>query len=61
MACPNKGRRGLIANDREIIGEPIYDEDEEHCDEAEEEQVHGDTGTFLMLRRNCLAPKTTEA
>ncbi|XP_013632587.1 PREDICTED: uncharacterized protein LOC106338076 [Brassica oleracea var. oleracea] len=60
-ACPNKGRRGLIANDREIIGEPIYDEDEENCDEAEEEQVHGDTGTFLMLCRNYLAPKTTEA
>ncbi|XP_013679209.2 uncharacterized protein LOC106383681 [Brassica napus] len=58
--CPRNGRRGLLANERELTGEPIYDTEEE-LDDTEEEQVAGDTGTFLMLRRNCLAPKTTEA
>lgn len=42
------------------MGDPIYDEDEDEGD-VEEEQVAGDTGTFLMLRRNCFAPKTSEA
>ncbi|XP_013601267.1 PREDICTED: uncharacterized protein LOC106308675 [Brassica oleracea var. oleracea] len=59
-ACP-KERRGLLASDKEIIGEPIYDDEEEQIENVEEEQVPGDTGTFLMLRRNCLAPKTSEA
>uniref|UniRef100_A0A0D3D2N8 CCHC-type domain-containing protein n=1 Tax=Brassica oleracea var. oleracea TaxID=109376 RepID=A0A0D3D2N8_BRAOL len=60
-ACPNKSRRGLIATDQDFVGEPIYDDDEFQCEEVDEEQVHGDTGTFLMLRRNCFAPKTSEA
>uniref|UniRef100_A0A0D3E4T0 Retrotransposon gag domain-containing protein n=1 Tax=Brassica oleracea var. oleracea TaxID=109376 RepID=A0A0D3E4T0_BRAOL len=60
-ACPNNGRRGLIANDREITGEPVYDDDEDQYDDTGEEQVYGDTGTCLMLHRNCLAPKTDEA
>lgn len=57
-ACPH-GRRGLLASDKEVIGEPIYDDDEED-ENVEEEQVCRDTGTFLMLRRNCLAPKASE-
>ncbi|XP_013589115.1 uncharacterized protein LOC125588388 [Brassica napus] len=57
----NKGRRGLLANDREIIGDPIYDDDEEQFDDVDEEQVYGDIGTCLMIRRNCMAPKTNEA
>lgn len=40
--------------------EPIYDVEDGHFDDFEEEQVNGDTGTFLMLRRNFLAPKTSE-
>lgn len=59
-ACPNRGRRGLLA-DREIIGDAIYDEEEAQSDDVEEEQLAGDTGTFLMIRRNCFAPKTSEA
>ena len=60
-ACPNRGRRGLLAADKELIGDTIYEEDEEQFDDMEEEQVAGDTGTFLMIRRNCFAPKTSEA
>ncbi|XP_013650417.1 uncharacterized protein LOC106354924 [Brassica napus] len=59
-ACPNAGRRGLLANDREIVGEPIYDEEDGQFNDVEEEEVVGDTCTLLMLRRNCLATKTTE-
>ena len=59
--CPNTGRRGLLANDRELIGEPIYDTDNDQINDLDEEQVQGDTGTFLMIRRNCLAPRTYEA
>ena len=40
-ACPNKGRRGLLANDR---GDPIYDtEDDGQFEDIEEEHVNGDT------------------
>uniref|UniRef100_A0A0D3BMK7 CCHC-type domain-containing protein n=1 Tax=Brassica oleracea var. oleracea TaxID=109376 RepID=A0A0D3BMK7_BRAOL len=60
-ACPNKSRRGLIATNQDFFGDPIYDDDEFQCEEVDEEQVHGDTGTFLMLRSNCFAPKTNEA
>lgn len=42
--CPNKGRRGLLANDRDIAGDPIYDtEDDGQFEDIEEEQVNGDT------------------
>lgn len=41
--------------------DPIYDDDEEQIEDIKEEKVTGDTRTFLMLRRNCLAPKTSEA
>lgn len=51
-ACPTLGRRGLIASDKELNGDPIYDDDGEQCDEFKEEQLAGDTGTMLMLRRN---------
>ncbi|XP_013624493.1 PREDICTED: uncharacterized protein LOC106330598 [Brassica oleracea var. oleracea] len=54
------GHRGLLANDHEIVGEPIYDEEDGQFDDVEEEEVVGDTCTLLMLRRNCLATKTTE-
>ena len=59
-ACPNRGRRGLLAADKELAGDPIYDEEDDQFDDVEEEQVNGDTGTFLMIRRNCFAPKTSE-
>lgn len=59
-ACPTYGKRGLVANDRELIGDPIYDQEEGQFDDVEEEELQGDTGTFLMLRRNCLAPKSSE-
>lgn len=57
-ACPTLGRRGLITTERDIVEDPIYDEEEEEDDDFTEEQVSGDTGTFL---RNCLAPKVNEA
>lgn len=50
----------MIASDKEGFGDPIYDDYGEDRDEVEEEEVSGDTGTFLMLRRNCLAPKASE-
>ncbi|KAF8093386.1 hypothetical protein N665_0383s0018 [Sinapis alba] len=56
-ACPTHGRRGLLADEREITGDPIYDMEEGKFDDVEEEQVNGDTGRLLMLRRNCIAPK----
>lgn len=56
-ACPSNGRRGLLASDKDLVGDPLYDTEEE----VEEEQINGDTGTLLMLRRNCLAPQTKEA
>lgn len=59
-ACPTLGRRGLLASDKDIIGDPVYDDDKDYEEEVEEEEVTGDTGTFLMLRRNCLVPKTSE-
>lgn len=59
-ACPTHGRRGLLASDKELVGDPIYDNDEDQLDDVEEEEVAGDTGTLLMLRRNCFAPKTSE-
>ena len=43
------------------MGDPIYDEEDDQYDDVTEEQVTSDTGTFLMLRRSCMAPKTDEA
>ncbi|XP_022549222.1 uncharacterized protein LOC111201466 [Brassica napus] len=60
-ACPTLGRRGLLATETEVTGDPIYDDEDEQLEELDEEQVAGDTGTMLMLRRNCFAPKTSEA
>lgn len=60
-ACPNSGRRGLLANDRELVGDPIYDTEDGRFDDVEEEELNGDTRTLLMLRRNCFGPKTSEA
>ncbi|XP_013704463.1 uncharacterized protein LOC106408194 [Brassica napus] len=60
-ACPTLGRHGLLASDKEINGYPIYDDEDEKLEELDEEQVAWDTGTMLMLRRNCFAPKTSEA
>ena len=56
-ACPH-GRRGLLASDKEVIGDPTYDDDNK--DEDADEQVCGDTRTFLMLCQNCLAPKASD-
>ena len=40
---PNKGRRGLLANDRDIAEDPIYDtEDDRQFEDIEEEQINGD-------------------
>lgn len=60
-ACPTHGRRGLLANEKELTGDPIYDDEDDQEEDADEEQVRGDTGTLLMLRRNCFAPKSSEA
>lgn len=59
-ACPTYGRRSLLASDKDVVGDPIYDDYGEQIDDVEEEQVDGDTDTLLMLRRNCLAPKASE-
>uniref|UniRef100_A0A0D3AQT4 CCHC-type domain-containing protein n=1 Tax=Brassica oleracea var. oleracea TaxID=109376 RepID=A0A0D3AQT4_BRAOL len=60
-ACPNAGRRGLMANDRDLIGDPIYDTEDGQFDDIDEGELSGDTGTLLMLRRNCFAPISSEA
>lgn len=49
-----------MANNIELVGDPVYDQEEGQFDDVEEEEVAGDTCTFLMLRRNCLAPKSTK-
>lgn len=59
-ACPAYRRRGLIANDKDISGAPLYDTEDDQVNNVSEEEVLGDTGTLLMLRRNCFAPKTSE-
>lgn len=43
------------------MGNPIYDEEDDQFNDVDEEQVSGDTGTLLMIHRNCLAPKIDEA
>lgn len=54
--CPKQNRRGLFSTD-----EPIFDEYEEgEAKVEEEEQVLGDVGTMLMLRRNHLIPNGVE-
>ena len=50
----------MLASDKDVVGDPIYDDYGEQIDDVEEEQVDGDTDTLLMLRRNCLAPKASE-
>ena len=60
-ACPNAGRRGLMANDRDLLGDPIYDTEDGQFDDIDEEELSGGTGTRLMLRRNCFALKSSEA
>ena len=60
-ACPTKGRHGLLAHEGDIIGDPIYDDEEGRFDDIDEEQVNGDTGTMLLIHRNCMAPRTSEA
>lgn len=59
-ACPTHGKNGLLANESMIIEDPIYDTEDGQFDDVEEEQVNGDTGTLLMLHRNCIAHKTSE-
>ena len=56
-ACPNNGLRGLLANEREMTGEQIYDTEEEELDDTEEEQVAGDRGTLLMLQKIAWLPR----
>uniref|UniRef100_A0A0D3E4H9 CCHC-type domain-containing protein n=1 Tax=Brassica oleracea var. oleracea TaxID=109376 RepID=A0A0D3E4H9_BRAOL len=54
-ACPNRGRRGLLATDKEFIGDTIYDEDEEQFDDMEEEQVAGDTALLARSKEKYAA------
>lgn len=50
-SCPHQSRRGFLAEE-----EPIYDEETfDHGDF--DEQVQGDTGVALVIRRNCLVPQ----
>lgn len=55
-ACPNKAKRGLLVQDTDD-DEPQYDEYDEPVDTAD--MIHGDIGLSLVLRRNCLLPKST--
>lgn len=54
--CPNQGRRGLYTHD-----DPVFDEDgNKELEENNEEQVLGDTGPLLVIRRNFFTPQSLE-
>lgn len=57
-SCPHTNRRGLLTGTEEPVYD-TYEQDDEEADE-ESEQVMGDTGTMLMLRRNHLLPRGVE-
>lgn len=61
-ACPNKNRRGLLNQDVNFDEDPKYDTDEsKSLHEEDTELIAGDTGAHtLVLRRNCLLPRSTE-
>lgn len=50
-----------MANDRDLVSDPIYDTEDGQFDDVDKEELNGNTCIMLMLRRNCFAPKTNEA
>ncbi|XP_019098106.1 PREDICTED: uncharacterized protein LOC109131522 [Camelina sativa] len=54
--CPQLQRRGLLAKVEPVFDD--YDDDEER--DEEEERLLGDTGPFLVIRRNYLMPQGVE-
>ncbi|CAA7017008.1 unnamed protein product [Microthlaspi erraticum] len=60
-ACPNKSRRGLLADKSHWESNALFDDDElEEEDEIQVDQLEGDKGRLLVARRVCLAPTKTE-
>lgn len=60
--CPKQGRKALIGDGADIVdSHNIIAVDETLYDDVFEEQVHGDTGTLLMLQRSCLSPKIEDS
>ncbi|XP_023639598.1 uncharacterized protein LOC111830943 [Capsella rubella] len=63
-ACLNQGRRSLLAQDTNFSDEPRYDDylsDSNH--DQDDACIAGDTGPptqLLVIRRNCLAPRSLQ-
>ncbi|KAI9184867.1 hypothetical protein LWI28_001955 [Acer negundo] len=60
--CPRPAKRVLFIDPAEFNEEDaeIIEEPQSGVEEVSEELVDGDTGTMLMVRRTCLAPRTGE-
>ncbi|KAI9161337.1 hypothetical protein LWI28_016487 [Acer negundo] len=60
--CPRPAKRVLFIDPAEFNEEDaeIIEEPQSGAEEVSEELVDGDTGTMLMVRRTCLAPRTGE-
>ncbi|CAA7021374.1 unnamed protein product [Microthlaspi erraticum] len=60
-ACPNKSRRGLLADGPHWESNAVFDDDDlEEDGELPVEQLEGDRGKILVVRRVCFAPATAE-
>lgn len=60
-ACPKQNRRGLLTQEAACDGEPRFDEYNSDQDNDNDE-IEGDTGPqhqILVLRRSCLAPRSS--
>ena len=57
-ACPKIGRHTLLVDGIELKGsDDVIVDDYVPEEDVLEEQVHGDTGTLLILRHSCFMPK----
>ena len=57
-ACPKLGKCTLLVKGMELEGsDGVIVDDDILEDYILEEQVHGDTGTLLILRRSCFSLK----
>ena len=57
-ACPKQVKRGLVIQEGDEE-EPVYDNYDTEHDETTDE-LHGDTGLSLVLRRYCLLPRAPQ-
>ncbi|CAA7053553.1 unnamed protein product [Microthlaspi erraticum] len=59
-SCPKNTKRGLVIQESEDLG-PQFDEyDSDHQHDESVDEIRGDIGLNLVLRRNCLAPRAAQ-